>query len=195
MPHSREVVWRNSFEDIHRDHKVPRDRMHIVPVGVDPELFKPIASVTRRTGHLITTESADVAMKGLSYLLEALAIGAPGAQDHQAQVRLLQRSLVLDQAHVADLLQCRQRNIAAGRRQRQPVLLEVDVDHHKLLRQHIQLLHVAQRRALLPGDHLRRALVASVGLTARAAGMQAMEAQMHAAQHPALLCQLSAPAC
>ncbi|MBV9952018.1 MAG: glycosyltransferase family 4 protein [Acidimicrobiia bacterium] len=67
------TVSENSFADIHRDHKVPEDRMHIVPVGVDPELFRPMATVTRRPGHLITTASADVAMKGLSYLLEALA--------------------------------------------------------------------------------------------------------------------------
>jgi glycosyltransferase involved in cell wall biosynthesis len=67
------TVSENSFADIHRDHKVPVDRMHIVPVGVDPDLFKPMATVARRTGHLITTASADVAMKGLSYLLEALA--------------------------------------------------------------------------------------------------------------------------
>jgi glycosyltransferase involved in cell wall biosynthesis len=67
------TVSENSFADIHRDHKVPVERMHIVPVGVDPELFRPVSSVERRTGHLITTASADVAMKGLSFLLEALA--------------------------------------------------------------------------------------------------------------------------
>lgn len=67
------TVSENSFADIHRDHKVPEDRMAIVPVGVDPELFKPIARIKRRSGHLITTASADVAMKGLSFLLEALA--------------------------------------------------------------------------------------------------------------------------
>jgi glycosyltransferase involved in cell wall biosynthesis len=42
-------------------------------VGVDPELFKPLPSVTRKSHHLITTASADVALKGLSYLLEAVA--------------------------------------------------------------------------------------------------------------------------
>ncbi len=67
------TVSENSFADIHRDHKVPTERMHIVPVGVDPELFKPIPSIKATPGHLITTASADVAMKGLSYLLEALA--------------------------------------------------------------------------------------------------------------------------
>jgi len=67
------TVSENSFADIHRDHKVPTDRMAIVPVGVDPELFKPIPSITATPGHLVTTASADVAMKGLSFLLEALA--------------------------------------------------------------------------------------------------------------------------
>jgi glycosyltransferase involved in cell wall biosynthesis len=67
------TVSENSFEDIHRDHGVPRDRMAIVPVGVDPDLFKPIPGVQRIPGRLITTASADVTMKGLSYLLEALA--------------------------------------------------------------------------------------------------------------------------
>jgi glycosyltransferase involved in cell wall biosynthesis len=47
--------------------------MRLVPVGVDPELFTPIPGVTRRPGRLITTASADVALKGLSYLLEAMA--------------------------------------------------------------------------------------------------------------------------
>ncbi|MDQ6695921.1 MAG: glycosyltransferase family 4 protein [Actinomycetota bacterium] len=67
------TVSENSFADITRDHKVPSDRMHIVPVGVDPELFRPVDTVVRRPGRLITTASADVTMKGLRYLLEALA--------------------------------------------------------------------------------------------------------------------------
>ena len=52
---------------------VSLDRMRLVPVGVDPELFSPIPHVQRKPGHLITTASADVALKGLSYLLEAMA--------------------------------------------------------------------------------------------------------------------------
>jgi glycosyltransferase involved in cell wall biosynthesis len=67
------TVSENSFKDIHADHKVDNDRMHVVPVGVDPEMFLPVAGVTRRPGMLITTASADVAMKGLRYLLEAVA--------------------------------------------------------------------------------------------------------------------------
>ena len=52
---------------------VSKDRMRLVPVGVDPELFRPLPEVQRKPGQLITTASADVALKGLSYLLEALA--------------------------------------------------------------------------------------------------------------------------
>ena len=67
------VVSENSINDIHTDMGVSKDRMRLVPVGVDPDLFKPIPSIQRKPGHLITTASADVALKGLSFLLEALA--------------------------------------------------------------------------------------------------------------------------
>ena len=67
------VVSENSIQDIHTDMGVALDRMRLVPVGVDPELFKPVEGVTRTPGRLITTASADVALKGLSYLLEAMA--------------------------------------------------------------------------------------------------------------------------
>lgn len=67
------VVSQNSIDDIHTDMGVGFDRMRLVPVGVDLDLFKPLPHVARKPGHLITTASADVALKGLQYLLEALA--------------------------------------------------------------------------------------------------------------------------
>ena len=67
------VVSQNSIDDIHKDMGVSKDRMRLVPVGVDPDLFRPLDHVTRRPGRLITTASADVALKGLAYLLEAMA--------------------------------------------------------------------------------------------------------------------------
>jgi glycosyltransferase involved in cell wall biosynthesis len=67
------VVSENSIADINADMGVDLDRMRLVPVGVDPDLFKPLAHVARRPGRLITTASADVALKGLAYLLEAMA--------------------------------------------------------------------------------------------------------------------------
>jgi glycosyltransferase involved in cell wall biosynthesis len=67
------VVSENSIKDIHADMGVGLDRMRLVPVGVDPALFTPLPHIARRPGRLITTASADVALKGLSYLLEAMA--------------------------------------------------------------------------------------------------------------------------
>ena len=67
------VVSENSINDIHTDMGVSQDRMRLVPVGVDPDLFKPVPGVQRVPGRLITTASADVALKGLAYLLEAMA--------------------------------------------------------------------------------------------------------------------------
>jgi len=67
------VVSENSIKDIHSDMKVSLDRMKLVPVGVDPDLFTALPHIRRQPGRLITTASADVALKGLSYLLEAMA--------------------------------------------------------------------------------------------------------------------------
>lgn len=67
------VVSENSIKDIHADMGVSLDRMRLVPVGVDPDLFKPIPGVARTPNRLITTASADVALKGLQYLIEAMA--------------------------------------------------------------------------------------------------------------------------
>ena len=68
------VVSENSITDINKDMGVSRERMRLVPVGVDPDLFKPQPHIARQPGRLITTASADVALKGLSYLLEAMAV-------------------------------------------------------------------------------------------------------------------------
>jgi glycosyltransferase involved in cell wall biosynthesis len=67
------TVSESSFRDIAADHGVDPNRMAIVPVGVDVDLFRPLPEVAPVAGRLITTASADVTMKGLSYLLDALA--------------------------------------------------------------------------------------------------------------------------
>ena len=67
------VVSENSIKDINADMGVSLDRMRLVPVGVDPELFKPLPDIARIPGRLVTTASADVALKGLQFLLEAMA--------------------------------------------------------------------------------------------------------------------------
>ena len=67
------TVSESSKVDIAADHKVDPEHIHVVPVGVDPEVFRPVPGVRRVPGRIVTTASADVAMKGLKYLLEAVA--------------------------------------------------------------------------------------------------------------------------
>jgi glycosyltransferase involved in cell wall biosynthesis len=67
------TVSENSFADIVRTHGVDPQKMRVVNVGVDPELFRPLPHVQRVPGRLMTTSSSDVPMKGLVHLLEAVA--------------------------------------------------------------------------------------------------------------------------
>lgn len=52
---------------------VPEDRLHVVHVGADVRLFSPDPSVPETPGRIVTTSSADVPLKGLVHLVEALA--------------------------------------------------------------------------------------------------------------------------
>lgn len=67
------TVSQSSYDDICRDHMVSPEKLHIVPVGVDPDLFVPMPGVERNPNQIISTASSDVTMKGQRYLLEALA--------------------------------------------------------------------------------------------------------------------------
>jgi glycosyltransferase involved in cell wall biosynthesis len=67
------TVSQNSRRDIVAQMGVPEDRLHIVPVGVDQQSFRPMPDVARVPGRIMTTASADVPMKGLVPLLEAVA--------------------------------------------------------------------------------------------------------------------------
>ncbi len=67
------TVSASSLDDVVATHGVRRDLLHVVHVGVDPEQFRPRPEVTPVPGRIMTTASADVAMKGLRFLLEAVA--------------------------------------------------------------------------------------------------------------------------
>jgi glycosyltransferase involved in cell wall biosynthesis len=67
------TVSSNSAKDIHAQMGVPLERMTVVPVGVDAEVFKPYPDVTKVPGRIMVTSSSDVPMKGLVPLLEAVA--------------------------------------------------------------------------------------------------------------------------
>lgn len=67
------TVSESSRKDIAAQMGVPAERMQVVPVGVDHTRFRPLPTVRRVPGRLLTTASGDVPLKGLTYLLEALA--------------------------------------------------------------------------------------------------------------------------
>jgi len=49
------------------------DRIHVVHIGADTDLFSPDPSIPVVRGRIVTTSSADVPLKGLVFLVEALA--------------------------------------------------------------------------------------------------------------------------
>jgi len=67
------TVSHNSRADIHAQMGVALERLTVVPVGVEHDVFRPYDDVEKRPGRLMVTTSSDVAMKGLVPLLEAVA--------------------------------------------------------------------------------------------------------------------------
>jgi glycosyltransferase involved in cell wall biosynthesis len=67
------TVSESSRADIVEQMGVAPERLSIVPVGVDTSRFRPLPHVARVPGRLMTTASADVPLKGLVPLLEAVA--------------------------------------------------------------------------------------------------------------------------
>jgi len=67
------TVSRCAREDISRDFGIPRNRFRIVPNGIDTDRFHPLPGVARDANRIIVTNSADTPLKGLTYLLQAVA--------------------------------------------------------------------------------------------------------------------------
>jgi glycosyltransferase involved in cell wall biosynthesis len=67
------TVSESSKADIAVQMGVDPDRMTVVPVGVDHEVFRPRPQLTPVKGRIMVTSSSDVPMKGLVPLLEAVA--------------------------------------------------------------------------------------------------------------------------
>jgi glycosyltransferase involved in cell wall biosynthesis len=68
------TVSHASATDIQAEYGIDKDRVRVVGIGIDTDVFRPIPGIVRDPNQLITTLSADVPLKGLHYLLEALAI-------------------------------------------------------------------------------------------------------------------------
>ncbi|NEK85643.1 glycosyltransferase family 4 protein [Blastococcus saxobsidens] len=68
------TVSENSRRDITTHMGLPAERMAVIPVGIDPDRFTPPpADRPRDTDSVLAITSADVPLKGLVHLLEALA--------------------------------------------------------------------------------------------------------------------------
>jgi glycosyltransferase involved in cell wall biosynthesis len=66
------TVSDSSARDISEDFAVPRQRISTVPLGVETDLFQP-RQRPRVPGRIVTVASADMPMKGVQPLLEAVA--------------------------------------------------------------------------------------------------------------------------
>lgn len=66
------TVSENSYDDIVRDFGVDPARMRVIPVGVEHDVFVP-PTAPRVPGRIVATASADVPLKGIVPLLEAVA--------------------------------------------------------------------------------------------------------------------------
>jgi glycosyltransferase involved in cell wall biosynthesis len=67
------TVSQSARHDIARDFGKPSDRLRVVPNGIDTDLFQPVPGLQREPGRIIVTNSADMALKGLTFLLQAVA--------------------------------------------------------------------------------------------------------------------------
>ncbi|MGW5522471.1 glycosyltransferase family 4 protein [Gordonia sp. NPDC003950] len=65
------TVSRSSEVDIRKAFDIPSGRITTIPLGVDTEVFRPGAA--REPGRIVCVASADAPLKGVSYLLEAVA--------------------------------------------------------------------------------------------------------------------------
>ncbi|SHG39753.1 glycosyltransferase family 4 protein [Geodermatophilus nigrescens] len=119
------TVSESSRRDIETHLHVPATGIEVVPVGIDPDVFTPPpAGRPRETDSIVVTTSADVPLKGLVHLLEAVAklrterpvrltvVGTarPGGPAETALDRLGIRDAVrftgpLPEAHLVTLLQ------------------------------------------------------------------------------------------
>jgi glycosyltransferase involved in cell wall biosynthesis len=67
------TVSNSAKNDISRDFSIPPHKFHIVPNGIDTNLFYPIPGIEREKNRVIVTNSADTPLKGLFFLFKAVA--------------------------------------------------------------------------------------------------------------------------
>ncbi len=67
------TVSQSAKNDISKNFGIPKERFKVILNGINTDLFYPISEIKREKGRIIVTSSADTPIKGLPYLLEAVA--------------------------------------------------------------------------------------------------------------------------
>lgn len=67
------TVSNRSKHDISSEFNIPPGKFRVVANGVNTDIFHPLDGIKRDENHIIVTNSADTPLKGLKYLLEAIA--------------------------------------------------------------------------------------------------------------------------
>jgi glycosyltransferase involved in cell wall biosynthesis len=80
------TVSKCSKQDISRVFRISPQRFRVVPNGINTDFFYPLKDVQRAHNQLLVTSSADTPMKGLRYLLEAVA---SIRQEREIRVRVI----------------------------------------------------------------------------------------------------------
>jgi glycosyltransferase involved in cell wall biosynthesis len=78
------TVSASARRDIGLDFGIPEERFRVIPNGIDTDLFRPLPGIPREPGRIIVTNSADMPLKGLTYLLSAV----PEILRHRNSIRL-----------------------------------------------------------------------------------------------------------
>ena len=102
------TVSTNSADDVVAEMGVDPRRIHVIPVGVDTELWRPMPEIVRVRGRIMTTASSDVPLKGLSVLLEAIA----KIRVEHAEVHLVVIGKLRSDSPIAELIN--ERGLAAA---------------------------------------------------------------------------------
>ncbi len=67
------TVSEASKNDISEAFSIPKERFRVVPNGINTDIFHPVEGIARLDNHIMVTNSADTPLKGLRYLIEAVA--------------------------------------------------------------------------------------------------------------------------
>ena len=94
------TVSEASRNDISHAFDVPRERLHLVPNGIDTQLFKPDPQAKPAPNVIMATASADAPLKGLNYLLKAVA----QLRDDGCRVKLLLLGKLKEDGETARLI-------------------------------------------------------------------------------------------